>query len=59
VFEWFCGRSTFFAVVLLLLGTSLALAHRLDASYVALASVIQTLVTARAISGDRAPGDAK
>lgn len=59
VFDWFCGRSSFFAIVLLVVGIVLAVAHRLDTQFVALAGVIQTLVTARAISGDHAPGDAK
>lgn len=53
------GRSTFFAFLLIALGTAMAIAHRLDANYVALVGVIQTLVTARAISDDHTPGVAK
>lgn len=59
VFNYCGGRSTFFALLLVAIGTSLAVAHRLDTNFVALVGVIQTLVTARAISGDQAPGAAK
>ena len=59
VFDWFGGRSMFMALTILQIGAVLAATHRLDANFVALAGVIQALVTARAISGDRIPGDAK
>jgi len=52
MFKYFCGRSTFFALVLLAAGIILAAVHRLDAAFVGLATVIQAMVTARAMSDD-------
>lgn len=52
VFRWCCGRSTFFALVLLVSGIVLAAFHRLDAAFVGLATVIQGMITARAVSDD-------
>ena len=59
VFDWFGGRSMFVALTILQIGAVLAATHRLDGNFVALCGVIQTLVTARAISGDRSPGAVK
>lgn len=56
IFSFFCGRSTFFAFVILVAGIALAAHKTLDASFVGLAGVIQALVTARAISDDHKPG---
>lgn len=55
IYRWGCGRATTFALLLLVAGISLSVAHRLDASFVGLAGVIQVLLTARAISEDHAP----
>lgn len=55
VYDWFGGRSMFLALLLLAVGTGLAIAHLLDATYVGFAAIIQGLVTARAISADN-PG---
>lgn len=52
IFTFFCGRTTFFAAALLVSGIVLVLLHRLDAAFVALAGVIQALITFRAVSDD-------
>jgi len=59
VYEWFGGRSMFLALLLLVVGTGLAIAHRLDATYVGFAAIIQGLVTVRAVSADKPGGVAK
>ena len=52
VYDFFGGRATTFAAVILALGTILAALHKLDMSYVGLAGAVQALVTFRAISED-------
>lgn len=55
IYRWGCGRTTSFALFLLVAGICLAAFHRLDASFVGLATIIQGLVTARAVADDHKP----
>lgn len=52
IYKFFCGRSTFLALVILAIGSTLAFMGKLDSSFIALAGVIQSMVVARAISED-------
>jgi len=52
VYRWGCGRTATFALFFLLAGLGLAWFHRLDGSFIALCTVIQGMVLARAVSDD-------
>ncbi len=52
VYDFFGGRSTFFAFVCLGIGTGLAFAGKLDGTYIGLIGAVQGLVTVRAIAED-------
>lgn len=52
IYRWGCGRTSTFALFLLAAGIALAATHRLDASFVGLATIIQALITFRAVSDD-------
>jgi len=55
----FCGGcSKFFALVILAIGTALAILHKLDGSFVALAGAVHTFVVIRAVAEDHAPQQA-
>lgn len=58
VYRFFGGRSMFMALLLLGLGTGLAFTHRLDATFVGFAAIIQGLVTVRSVAADN-PGAPK
>lgn len=52
VYRWGCGRTATFALFFLLAGLGLAWFHRLDGNFIALCTVIQGMVLARAVSDD-------
>jgi len=52
VYNFFGGRSTFFALAFFAVGCVLAFKHGLTDQYIALAAAIQTLLVTRAIMDD-------
>ena len=56
VYNWFGGRTTFFAFVLLCAGIALAFADKLNTNFVALAGALQAFLTARAVADDHYNG---
>lgn len=52
VYNFFGGRSTFFALAFFVVGCVLAFKHGLTDQYIALAAAIQTLLVTRAIMDD-------
>ena len=52
VFDFFCGRCTFFALLFTLAGIGLACIGKLTADYVALVGAIQALLVAHSAKED-------
>jgi hypothetical protein len=52
VFDFFCGRCTFFALLFAFAGVGLAFAGKLTADYVALVGAIQALLVAHSAKED-------
>jgi hypothetical protein len=52
IFDWFSGRTTFFAFWFFVVGIVLAFMGKLTTQYIALAGGLQTILTLRAISED-------
>lgn len=52
IFNWFAGRTTFFAFWFFIIGCILAFVGKLTTQYIALAGGLQTILTMRAISED-------
>jgi hypothetical protein len=57
VFNFFQGRSTFFACVFVASGIVLAFLGKLTGEFVALVGAIQTLIVAHSVKEDFAPSD--
>ncbi|MCI0559643.1 MAG: hypothetical protein MN733_14210 [Nitrososphaera sp.] len=55
IFNFFGGRSTFFAFFFFFFGVALAFLGKLDMNYIALAGAIQALITIRAVAEDVRP----
>ena len=56
IYNWFGGRSTFFAFFFFVCGVVLAFRGKLDMAYIALAGAIQGLITIRALAeGNNVP----
>lgn len=52
IYNWFCGRSTFFALFFAITGFVLALRGKLTADYVALIGAMQALIVAHSYKED-------
>ena len=52
IFNWFSGRTTFFAFWFFVIGVILAFLGKLTGQYIAMAGGLQTILTLRAISED-------
>jgi len=57
IYRWGCGRTTTFALFLLVAGIALAACDKLTPAFVGLAGVLQGMVTVRAASQDHSKRD--